>query len=182
VDLRTPGAGYTAITQALTKVLFFNGSFTPGFLRWRKIQQIIIALAFNARVSKDQQLRLFVTLAYMGIHNGREITGLSQAAQEYFGKDFQNLTAILLLLARLGLRAGEMVALQLEDIDWRAGELLIRGKGLRHDRMPRPADVGEVLASYLRRDRPPCQTRRLFVCMRAPRRSFAGPSTLTTIA
>ncbi len=88
---------------------------------------------------------------------------------------------ILLLLARLGLRAGEVVALQLEDINWRAGEILVRGKGLLHDRMPLPADVGEALASYLRRDRPPCQTRRVFVCTKAPRRGFAGPSTLTTI-
>jgi integrase/recombinase XerD len=89
--------------------------------------------------------------------------------------------AILLLLARLGLRAGEVVALQLEDINWRAGEILVRGKGLLHDRMPLPADVGEALACYLRRDRPSCQTRRVFVCMKAPRRGFAGPSTLTTI-
>lgn len=88
---------------------------------------------------------------------------------------------ILLLLARLGLRAGEVVALQLEDINWRAGEILVRGKGLLHDRMPLPADVGEALADYLRRDRPPCQTRRVFVCTKAPRRGFAGPSTLTTI-
>jgi integrase len=50
--------------------------------------------------------------------------------------------AILLLLARLGFRAGEVVALQLEDINWRAGEILVRGKGLLHDRMPLPADVG----------------------------------------
>jgi len=89
--------------------------------------------------------------------------------------------AILLLLARLGLRAGEVVALQLGDIDWRAGEILVRGKGLLHDRMPLPADVGGALASYLRRDRPSCQSRRVFVCTKAPRRGFAGPSTLTTI-
>ena len=89
--------------------------------------------------------------------------------------------AILLLLARLGLRAGEVVALQLEDINWRAGEILVRGKGLLHDRMPLPADVGEALASYLRQDRPLCQTRRVFACMRAPQRGFAGPSTLSTI-
>jgi site-specific recombinase XerD len=89
--------------------------------------------------------------------------------------------AILLLLARLGLRAGEVVALQIDDIDWRAGEIVIRGKGLFHDRMPLPTDVGEALTSYLRRDRPACQTRRVFVCMKAPRRGFAGPSTLTTI-
>jgi integrase/recombinase XerD len=89
--------------------------------------------------------------------------------------------AILLLLARLGLRAGEVVALQLDDINWRAGEILVRGKGLVHDRMPLPADVGEALASYLRRGRPACQTRRVFVRIKAPRRGLAGPSTLTTI-
>jgi len=89
--------------------------------------------------------------------------------------------AILLLLARLGLRAGEVVALKLDDIDWRAGEIIVRGKGLFHDRMPLPPDVGEALTSYLRLDRPACQTRRVFVGMKAPRRGFAGPSTLTTI-
>jgi site-specific recombinase XerD len=89
--------------------------------------------------------------------------------------------AILLLLARLGLRAGEVVALQLNDIDWRAGEIIVRGKGLFHDRMPLPSDVGEALACFLRRDRPACKTRRVFICTKAPRRGFAGPSTLTTI-
>jgi site-specific recombinase XerC len=89
--------------------------------------------------------------------------------------------AILLLLARLGLRAGEVVSLGLDDIDWRAGEILIRGKGLLHDRMPLPVDVGEALTAYLRMDRPRCQTRRVFVCMKAPRSGFGGPSTVSTI-
>ena len=89
--------------------------------------------------------------------------------------------AILLLLARLGLRAGEVVALQLDDINWRAGEIIVRGKGLFRDRMPLLPDVGEALTSYLRNDRPVCQTRRVFVCMQAPRRGLAGSSTLTTI-
>jgi site-specific recombinase XerD len=89
--------------------------------------------------------------------------------------------AVLLLLARLGLRAAEVVALQLDDINWRAGEIIVRGKGLFHDRMPLPADVGEALTSYLRRDRPVCPTRRVFACMKAPPRGSAGPSTLTTI-
>ena len=89
--------------------------------------------------------------------------------------------AILLLLARLGLRAGEVVSLRLDDVDWRTGELLVRGKGLLHDRMPLPVDVGEALTSYLRMDRPACKTRRIFVCMKAPRSGFAGPSTLSTI-
>jgi len=89
--------------------------------------------------------------------------------------------AILLLLARLGLRAGEVVALQLDDINWRTGEILIRGKGMRHDRMPLPEDVGKAVASYLCRDRPKCRTRRLFVCMKAPHRGLAICGTLPTI-
>src|SRR5207302_11089269 len=89
--------------------------------------------------------------------------------------------AILLLLARLGLRAGEVFGLQLEDINWRAGEILVRGKGLLHERMPVPSDVGQALTSYLRRGRPACQTRRVFVRMRAPRRGFANPATLSGI-
>jgi integrase len=71
--------------------------------------------------------------------------------------------AILLLLARLGLRAGEVVELRLEDINWRAGEIIVRGKRLFHERMPLPPDVGQALASYLCRDRPRCRTRQVSI-------------------
>jgi site-specific recombinase XerD len=89
--------------------------------------------------------------------------------------------ALLLLLARLGLRAGEIVAMQLDDIDWRSGEILVRGKGLLYDRMPLPVDVGQALAVYLRHDRLSSKTRRVFVCSKAPQRGFSGPSTVSTI-
>ena len=89
--------------------------------------------------------------------------------------------AILVVLARLGLRAGEVVALELDDIDWRAGELTVRGKGLRRDRQPLLAEVGEALVNYVRRDRPVCSTRRLFVRLRAPYRGFASSAAVTTI-
>ena len=89
--------------------------------------------------------------------------------------------ALLLILARLGLRAGEIVAMQLDDIDWRSGEILVRGKGLLYDRMPLPVDVGQALTVYLRHDRPSSKTRRVFVCRKAPQRGFSGPSTVTTI-
>lgn len=89
--------------------------------------------------------------------------------------------AILLLLARLGLRASEVRALQLDDIDWRAGEILVRGKGRAHDRMPLPMDVGHAVATYLRRDRPRCASRRIFIRMRAPWWGLAHPSTVSTI-
>ena len=75
--------------------------------------------------------------------------------------------AILLLLARLGLRAGEVAAIRLDDLDWRGGELLVRGKGNRHDRLPLPVDVGTALVAYLRR-RPRSDCRAVFLCVRAP--------------
>lgn len=89
--------------------------------------------------------------------------------------------AILLLLARLGLRAGEVAALTLDDLDWDAGELRVRGKGARHDRLPLPHEVGEALVAYLRHSRPPSATRRVFVRMRAPRRGFADGQAVGTI-
>ena len=89
--------------------------------------------------------------------------------------------AILLLLARLGLRAGEVVRLELQDLDWRAGELTVRGKGSVHARLPLPRDVGAALATYLRTDRPTCATRRVFVCVKAPHRGLGHPATVSTL-
>jgi site-specific recombinase XerD len=63
--------------------------------------------------------------------------------------------AIILLLARLGLRASEVIALELDDVDWRTGVLAVRGKGGYHDRLPLPVEVGEAMAIYLRHHRPP---------------------------
>jgi integrase/recombinase XerD len=80
--------------------------------------------------------------------------------------------AILLLLARLGLRAGEVVSLALDDIDWDAGTLVVHGKGPRRDLMPLVSDVGEAIVAYLRSGRPACSTRRLFVRARAPHQGF----------
>ncbi|HEY4994558.1 MAG TPA: tyrosine-type recombinase/integrase [Nakamurella sp.] len=76
--------------------------------------------------------------------------------------------AILLLLSRLGLRAGEVAAIRLDDVDWRRGELLVHGKGNRQDVLPLPVDVGEAMVSYLRR-RPCCEARALFLRVTAPR-------------
>ena len=82
--------------------------------------------------------------------------------------------AILLLLARLGLRAGEVVAMTLDDLDWEAGEFIVRGKGDRLERLPLPQDVGAALVHYLRHVRPACSTRRVFIRMKAPHCGFAG--------
>ena len=82
--------------------------------------------------------------------------------------------AILLFLARLGLRAGEVAHLELDDLDWEKGEIRVRGKSVRQDRLPIPRDVGEALAKYLRQNRPRCSSRRVFLCMKAPRRGFTS--------
>jgi integrase len=80
--------------------------------------------------------------------------------------------AVLLMLLRLGVRAGEVAALRLEDIDWRAGQIVIRGKGGRDEPLPLPADVGEAIVAYLRRGRPATIRREVFVTSRAPTRGL----------
>lgn len=83
--------------------------------------------------------------------------------------------AILLLLARLGLRAGEVARLGLDDLDWRHGDLTVVGKGNRGERLPLPADVGAAITAYLRRGRPPTgQGRSVFVRVHAPHRALTA--------
>lgn len=89
--------------------------------------------------------------------------------------------AIVLLLARLGLRAGEVVALTLDDLDWSSGDIIVRGKGQRLARLPLPPDVGEALVEYLSDVRPPGRTRRLFLRIRAPLRGLAGPVSIDCV-
>ncbi len=89
--------------------------------------------------------------------------------------------AILTLLARLGLRRGEVACLQLDQIDWRAGEIVIRGKGDWRERLPLPADVGEAVAAYLRRGRPRrAEGRCVFVRVKAPHRALT-PGGVTNV-
>ncbi|WP_198169877.1 site-specific integrase [Agromyces laixinhei] len=77
--------------------------------------------------------------------------------------------AMMTLVARLGLRSVEIARLELRDVDWRAGELVVRGKARRQDRLPLPADVGEALVGYLSAGRNPAGARHIFLTCRAPR-------------
>jgi integrase len=91
--------------------------------------------------------------------------------------------AILTLLARLGLRAGEVAALRLDDIDWRLGEITVRGKGNRHDRLPLPADAGQRIVAYLQDGRPgTAQGRTVFVRAQAPYRALTSNAVTTVVA
>ena len=90
--------------------------------------------------------------------------------------------AVLMMLAKLGLRANEVATLTLDDIDWRSGEMLVRAKGRRRVRMPIPPAVGAAVVVYLRDGRPKSSCRRLFLRTLAPRVGFASGCAITMIA
>lgn len=89
--------------------------------------------------------------------------------------------AILLLLARLGLRAGDVAGLRLSDIDWTSGMLRLSGKARRQVRLPLPQDVGDALLAYIEQERPRVHQEAVFLMLVAPYRSFAQSSHVSTI-
>jgi site-specific recombinase XerD len=89
--------------------------------------------------------------------------------------------AVLLLLARLGLRASAVAFLELDDIDWTAGRLYVRGKGAQRLELPLPADVGKAIAAYLHHGRPVSTSRRVFLRAKAPIRGFWGVGGIDSI-
>ena len=89
--------------------------------------------------------------------------------------------AILLLLARLGLRSGEVASLKLEDIDWETGQLSVHGKSGRRNELPLSTEVGKAIAAYLKNDRPRSASRCVFLRARAPLRGFQGASGIGSI-
>jgi len=89
--------------------------------------------------------------------------------------------AILLLLARLGLRSSEVAFLELGGIDWKAGRLSVRGKSGQRSDLPLPVEVGKAIAAYLQRGRPRCSSRRVFLRVKAPVRGFQGASGVGSI-
>jgi len=89
--------------------------------------------------------------------------------------------ALILLLARLGLRAGDVVAMQLDDIDWDRGTIRVSGKSANTARLPLPQDVGEAILAYIEHVRPTVADKHLFLCRNAPHQPFAGSSIICWI-
>ncbi len=84
--------------------------------------------------------------------------------------------ALLLLMARLGLRTREILEMTLDDINWEAGIITVRGKGGYQEQLPIPKDVGQAIVMYLKKARPKCDTRGLFVSTKAPLKALARSS------
>jgi integrase/recombinase XerD len=90
--------------------------------------------------------------------------------------------AVLTLLTRLGLRSGEVAGLALGDLDWSHGELVLRGKGSRQERLPLPVDVGEALVAYLDGGRPAAHGRAVFLRVKAPITAMTSSAVTQTVA
>ena len=152
---RSTGSAKILVTalRSLLRFLFADGVLTAG------LAAAVPAVAGWRNAGLPRALPAGQVAALLGSCDRETTVGL---------RDFAALT----LLARLGLRACEVAALELDDIGWRAGEIVIRGKGGRSERMPLPADVGEALAGYLEAGRPGgTGSRAVFLRARAP----AGP-------
>jgi integrase/recombinase XerD len=113
----------------------------------------------------------------IGRDNAKALLGCCDRRTAVGRRDY----AMVVTLLRLGLRRAELAGLLLEDIDWRAEEIVVRGKGGRVDRLPLPWEVGEAIAGYLRRGRPPTDRREVFLRARAPYAPIAAGTVSSTV-
>lgn len=160
-------------SRAQTKDLV---SALRAFLRWLQFRGLIETdLAAVVPSVADWRLRSVPTTLKQG--EVRKVLRACDRRTATGRRDY----AVILLLARLGLRAGEIVRMRLEDVNWRDGEILIRRKAGREDRLPLPHDVGEALVAYLQHARPTCKEPRVFLCMHAPYRGFSNSVVVSCI-
>jgi site-specific recombinase XerD len=114
---------------------------------------------------------------YLSAEQVRRIIGSCHRATAVGKRDY----AILLILARLGLRAAEVCTLKLDDIDWQDGQMMLRGKGGEKAVMPLPRDVGKAVLEYLKHGRPRSVSRRVFLRHNAPHVGLASPGCISSI-
>jgi integrase/recombinase XerD len=163
--LRSTGSAKILVTalRSLLRFLVVEGLAAPG------LQDAVPAVAGwrgggLPKALPDGQVAALLAACDRGAVTGR--------------RDF----AVLTLLARLGLRACEAAALELDDIDWRTGTVTVRGKGRRDEQLPLPSDVGEALAGYLRDGRPAGGAgRRVFLLSRAPGGSLSAGAVIEIV-
>jgi integrase/recombinase XerD len=143
--------------RSFFRFLFFTGETTRDF---------------SSRVPMVRKYRMSAPPSFLSPEQTERVLTALDRSTSTGRRDY----AVLLLLARLGLRAGEVVLLELDDIRWRSGEMVIRGKGRVLDYLPLVCDVGEALSSYVRDDRGVSSCRRVFLRTWAPRIGLTGPA------
>jgi site-specific recombinase XerD len=135
-------------------------------------------LALAGSVPSIRQWRLASLPTYLSASQVQKVLDSCDRTTALGRRDY----AVLMMLAKLGLRASEVATLTLDDIDWRSGEMLVRAKGRQRARMPMPSDVGASVVAYLRAGRPTSSCRRLFLRTLAPNVGFASGCAITMIA
>jgi site-specific recombinase XerD len=148
-----------------------------AFLRYLRLRGLI-DIDLTACVPKVAHWSLAKLPAFLHPDQVNRVLKLCDRRSTIGRRDY----AMLLLLARLGLRVGEVAALSLDEINWHDGVFTLRGKGGRWAQMPLPRDVGEALVDYLENGRPSCTDRHFFVRVKAPRRGFRGANQISVIA
>jgi site-specific recombinase XerD len=162
-------------SRVCTHTLQVTATVLRSFLRFL-LRQGLIATDLASSVPTARSWALAALPRYLPPEQVERVLECCDRTTSIGRRDY----AILLFLARLGLRATEVVALTLDDIDWRAGDLLVRGKGYIHDRLPLPHDIGAALTAYLQQDRR-SDTRRLFVPIKGPQTMFADGESINVI-
>lgn len=165
----TLGRGYSRAQQTLTAMY--------AFLRYLRLRGLI-DLDLAACVPRAAQWSLAKLPVFLRPSQVNRVLSLCERKSGVGRRNY----AMLLLLARLGLRAGEVAALTLDQIDWQHGIITLRGKGGQWTQMPLPQDVGEAIVDYLERGRPLSSDRRVFLRVFAPRRGFRSASSISQIA
>ena len=149
---------------------------TRSFLRYLYYKGLVDA-DLSLAVPKVARWRLSTLPKHLPAADVRQVLRHCDRKTAWGRRDY----AILLLLARLGLRAGEVVKLRLEDIDWENARITICGKGGKWSQLPLPSDVAKAIAHYLRHDRPRCASRRLFIRDYAPIDGFHNANAIASL-
>lgn len=134
-----------------------------SLLRWLFVRQVI-AVRLGSAVPPVGGWRLASVPPTMTTADVQALLDQCDRSTDVGVRNF----AMLTLVARLGLRSIEVARLELADVDWRAGEIVVRGKGRREDRLPLPADVGEAVVEHLHHRRARAGCRHVFVTVKAP--------------
>jgi len=182
------GEGVTCSTEALRSILLdqdpsrSQGSINKTVTTLRSFVRFLIA---RGECPPDRLAALSVApkrfVKQVPRYIDRALVERIIAACDTFTRTGLRDRAVILLLARLGLRASDVVGMQLHDIDWARGTIRVSGKSAKTARLPLPQDAGEAILAYIEQVRLTVADKHLFLCLQAPHRPLAGPSNICWI-